>query len=109
MRLTICLAAAALSGCAASVAGLGEKSPRLTLESSRPAQQVAGCLATELQGTNPMVTIAEGHYVVARNNTYGMPMVRWDIFATATGSRLELRAQGPFGEGVDKARDCAGL
>jgi len=97
-----------ISGCAASVAGLGESEIYTAFESSRSAQQVAGCLALELKGSNPLVEVDEGHFIVTRSNIYG-PVARWDIFQIDSGSRLELRSSIDIGSGVDKARACAGL
>jgi hypothetical protein len=96
------------AGCATSLAGLGEKEPRLRLTSTRPAEQIAACLVTSLNWSNEMLRFADDHFVIVRNNNaYNIPMIRWDIIGTETGSTIELRATHPFGEGADKARSCA--
>lgn len=104
--LALTLLSLPLAACATSIAGMANDEIDLTLESTKAPDIVAGCLATSLQGDNPMIRLGEGHYVVARNNGYGFPVIRWDIIGTPTGSRLELRTSTPVGEGVDKARRC---
>lgn len=107
MRLiTICLAAATLSGCATSVAGLGRDEVDMTLTSAKPPRQVATCLATTLIGSNPLLELSDTHFAVIRNNGYGVPVVRWDIIGTPTGSRVELRASIGINTGDERARAC---
>lgn len=108
MRRLALLLPCALTACATSLAGLGEKEPRFTLDSAKPAEEVATCLVTSLNWSNDLMRMAPGHFVIVRNdNTYKIPMIRWDIKDTPGGSRIELRATAPFGEGADKARACA--
>ena len=91
MRRTVLFVLPFLCACASSVAGLGKKWPALIFEGSRPAEEVASCLVAELTGTNQLLRMAPGHFVVTRPNAYGVPIVRWDIFDTPTGNRVELR------------------
>lgn len=107
MKIYALCAALVLSGCAASVDGLGKKSPALTFESSKDAQAVANCLALKLYSAGDVLRLSDDHNIVTRKNGYGMIMVRWDFINTPSGSRVELRSQTPFGEGADKARSCA--
>lgn len=95
-------------GCATSAAGLGEKSPSLVFEGTEDAEVAAGCLATELQGTNQLIKLGDGHFAVIRPNAYGLPIVRWDVYSTPTGNRVELRATFGISVGEPKARRCAG-
>ena len=101
------LVVATLSGCATSVARLGEDDIDVSISSTFPAQQVAGCLALWLQGANPTVTLSPDHYVISRANGYGFPVVRWDIKTTPTGSVIEGRTRLNINNGTDKARSCA--
>ena len=101
------LVAATLSGCATSVARLGEDDIDVSISSTFPAQQVAGCLALWLQGANPTVTLSPDHYVISRANGYGFPVVRWDIKTTPTGSVIEGRTRLNINNGTGKARSCA--
>ena len=106
MRPLAALLLLALPGCATSAAGLGASNVELTLESAKPARVVAACLSQSLVGTNPMTEIADDHFVVIRQNLYQIPIIRWDIIGTPTGSRLELRYSARIATGDDKARAC---
>ncbi|NIJ37920.1 starvation-inducible outer membrane lipoprotein [Sphingopyxis panaciterrae] len=106
MRLTVAIAALALTGCAASPAGLGKDEIDMTLVSPKKPDVVAGCIALSLQGDNPAIRADENHYVVVRKNGFGAPVIRWDIIGTDTGSRLELRSSLPVGSGSDKVKAC---
>jgi hypothetical protein len=107
MRLLLPIALLSLSACATSVEGLGEDEIDLTLTSTRPAEEVASCLAMKLLGDNNLLRVNADHFVVTRKNGYGFPIIRWDMKNSPTGSTLELRTSTPVGEGVDKARECA--
>lgn len=107
MRYLLPLAVLALSGCAASIEGLGNDEVDLTLTSTKPAEEVASCIALKLKGDNDLIRISADHFVVSRKNGYGFPVVRWDIKTAPGGSTLELRSSSPVGEATDKVRDCA--
>ena len=107
MRTPLILAALLLSGCAASVDGMGKRTPGITFESDKAPDIVANCLATSVYGGGDVMRLSDDHYIVIRKNGYGMIMVRWDFFGSPTGSRIEMRSQTPFGEAVDKAKACA--
>jgi len=106
MRSPIILALL-LSACATSTAGLGEKSPSLVFEGTENAEIAASCLTAELQGTNQLLRMGPEHFVVTRPNAYGVPVVRWDVFGTPTGNRVELRASFGINVGEPKARACS--
>lgn len=108
MRSVILPSVLLLSACATSTAGLGEKSPSLVFEGTRDAEEAANCLVSDLQGGKQLSRVAPDHFVVARTNAYGVPVVRWDIFSTPTGNRVELRASFGINAGEPKARTCAG-
>lgn len=106
IRIAAILAFLPLTACAISSAQLGRDEVDLTLTSAKAPDIVAGCISTSLIGSNPIVRLAEGHYVVTRVNGYNIPVIRYDVFATATGSTVELRTSVPVGAGADKARAC---
>lgn len=108
MRILFLFAPLLAGACATSTAGLGEKSPSLAFEGTRPAEQAANCLSAELVGNNPILKMGDEHFVVTRNNAYGIPVVRWDVYGTPTGNRVELRASFGINVGEPKARACAG-
>lgn len=108
MRILLLLAPLALTACATSMGGLGEKSPDLVLSSEKPAEQVAACLISSLQWENQLLRLADDHFVIVRNSAYGTPIFRWDFIDADTGSRAELRTgTGLGGSGQEKARQCA--
>lgn len=109
LRIAALAACASLAGCANSVADLGNKQAARVFEGPRSAEETANCLVAELNGSNQLLRMSADHFVVTRPNTYGVPVVRWDIFNIPTGSRVELRATFGLGEGEPKARACAGL
>lgn len=106
MRYLLPLAVLALSGCAATLEGLGNDEVDLTLTSGKPAEEVAACIVLKLQGDNDLIRISADHFVVSRKNGYGFPVVRWDIKTSPSGSTLELRSSTPVGEATDKVREC---
>jgi hypothetical protein len=108
MRILLLPAVLLTAACATSTAGLGEKSPSLVFEGTRPAEETANCLASVLQGNNPLLKMGADHFVVTRPNAYGIPVVRWDVYGTPTGNRVELRASFGINVGEPKARTCAG-
>lgn len=106
MRQLAALLLLALPGCAMTAQGIGSGNVDLYLSSPKPPRQVAACLAQSLMGSNPMIEVAEDHFVITRQNTFQMPVVRWDIIGTPTGSRLEMRSSVRIATGADKARAC---
>jgi len=105
------IAAAALavlaSGCAWSAEGLGRAKVEDTYTSAKPASEVAGCVASRLMGSNPAFQQSEGHWVVVRNNGYGVPIVRWDIIQNREGgSTIEFRRSVAMMSGESKAATC---
>lgn len=111
MKLAMLVATVAgcsiLSGCAWSAEGLGRAKVENTYTSSKPASEVAGCVASRLMGSNPAFQSGEGHWVVVRNNGYGVPIVRWDIYQTAEGgSNIEFRRSVAIMSGEQKAASC---
>lgn len=108
MRILFLAMLLALAGCATSMGALGEKSPDLVVTSPKPAEQVASCLISSLQWENQLLRLADGHFVIVRNSSYGTPIFRWDFIDTDAGSRAELRTGvGLGGSGQEKARQCA--
>lgn len=107
MRRLAVLLLLPLSGCATSMNALGQDAVDLSIPSTYPTSAVAACLATWLNGQNPIVTVSPDHYIITRNNGYGFPAVRWDITTTSTGSLIERRTRLNINNGNDKARQCA--
>jgi hypothetical protein len=108
MRLLAPLALLSVSGCAATLDGLGRDEVDVTLTSAKSAEAFAGCFALALQGDNDIIRLSADHFVVSRKNGYGVNVVRWDFKTAPNGSIAELRSSSPVGEAVDKARTCAG-
>lgn len=101
------VAGLALSGCAWSAEGLGRSKIEDTYTSSKPASEVAGCVASRLMGSNPAFQQSENHWVVVRNNGYGVPIVRWDIIQQPEGgSLIEFRRSVAMMSGEQKAATC---
>jgi hypothetical protein len=96
----------ALAGCATSAAGIGKGKVEKTWTSQKEPQQVAGCLASRLNGSNPTFQDENGHYVVARNNGWGVPIVRYDVFKEGAATKIELRSSFSVGRGSDKLESC---
>jgi hypothetical protein len=105
MRIVV-VSALFVAGCATSAAGLKQGKIEKQWSSNRPAQQVAGCLAAQLIGSNPTFVDEDGHHVVVRNNGYGIPMVRYDIFESDGKTTVELRSSAGVGRGSDKLESC---
>ncbi len=106
MRLIIFLSCFALAGCAMSTAEMGKDEIDLTLTSEKAPDIVAGCIASRFMGFNESLRLSESHYLVVRKNSFGAPIVRWDIIGTDTGSRIELRSSLPVNHGTDDVRMC---
>jgi hypothetical protein len=105
--LAVIMLSAALSGCAWSAEGLGRAKIEDTYTSKKPASEVAGCVASRLMGSNPAFQQADGHWVVVRNNGYGVPIVRWDIIQQSDGTSLiEFRRSVAMMSGEEKAATC---
>jgi len=101
------LLALPLSACAWSAEGLGRAKIEDTYTSTKSASDVAGCVASRLMGSNPAFQDGEGHWVVVRNNGYGVPIVRWDIFQQPDGgSKIEFRRSVAMMSGEQKAATC---
>lgn len=96
----------ALNGCAMSAAGIGKGAVERQWTSNKSAQQVAGCLAASLVGSNPVFEEVPGRYVVLRNNGYGVPTVRYDVFAGSGVTQVELRSTIKVNRGIDKVERC---
>ena len=96
-----------LSGCAWSAAGLGKADIEDTYYSDKAASDLAGCVSSNLMGSNPAFTEGEGHWVVVRNNGYGIPTVRWDFIEQEDGRTLvEFRRSVAIMSGEGKAESC---
>lgn len=109
MKQVLIAATAALlvGGCAWSAEGLGRAKIEDTYTSTKPASEVAGCVASRLMGSNPAFQEADGHWVVVRNNGYGVPTVRWDIIEQPEGGTLiEFRRSVAMMSGEEKAATC---
>lgn len=105
--LIAAVAALLVSGCAWSAEGLGRAKVEDTYTSAKPASEVAGCVASRLMGSNPAFQEADGHWVVVRNNGYGVPTVRWDIIEQPEGGTLiEFRRSVAMMSGEEKAATC---
>lgn len=106
MTALILVAALPLAGCAWSAEGLAETDPEDTYYSELAPDIIAGCISGRLHGQNPMFRQAEGHYVVLRENGYGIPIVRWDIIGNEEGSRIEFRRSIAMMSGEERAATC---
>jgi hypothetical protein len=106
MRIGIVCALMLLSGCATSAAGLMKGKVEQSWTSDKAPQQLAGCLASKLIGTNPVFQDESGHYVVVRNNSYGIPITRYDIYAVGGRTTVELRSSLSLNKGADKLETC---
>lgn len=105
MRL-IALLAVPLAGCAFSPDALSRTDVDLRLASPKSPQVVAQCVYGALNFDNPMENDGD-HYWVTRMGTNGIPNSRWDFLPDGNGgSRVELRANVPLGNGGDKVRAC---
>jgi len=106
MKLLIVLGLLTVGGCATSAAVLREGVAEKSWISSKQPQQVAGCVASKLIGSNPVFQDEDGHYVVLRNNGYGIPMVRYDIYSEGGATKVEVRSNGGMFRGSDKLETC---
>lgn len=103
----VVIGALLVSGCAMSAEGLGRAKIEDTYTSEKPASEIAGCVASRLMGSNPAFQESDGHWVVVRNNGYGIPIVRWDIIEQdGGGSRIEFRRSVAMMSGEEKAATC---
>lgn len=101
------LLSASLQACAWSAEGLGRAKIEDTYNSEKPASEVAGCVASRLHGSNPAFQMGDGHWVVVRNNGYGVPIVRWDVIDKPDGgSLIEFRRSVAMMSGEEKAATC---
>lgn len=106
MKPFVALAFLGLAGCATSAAGIREGKVEKSWTSQKAPQQVAGCVASKLIGSNPVFQDENGAYVVVRNNGYGIPMVRYDIYSDAGVTKIELRSNVGMFRGSDKLESC---
>lgn len=102
----ILIATLALAGCATSAAGLKKGDVERQWTSAKAPEQVAGCLAEKLIASNPVFKDEQGHHVVVRNNGYGIPISRYDIYAVNGTTRVELRSSISINQGADKLESC---
>lgn len=109
IRLTLPLLAFALSGCATSLAGLGDSPPETVFDAPRTPMQISQCLALEYKGGAQIIEGANGSFIVSRSNAYGVPITRIDLIPIEAGTRVEFRSSISIGAGVSKARECGGL
>lgn len=100
-------ASALLAGCATTAAGLGRSDVEQVIDSDKPSQAFATCVAESLRW-NVQLRNEGDHYWVMRINGYGTPTVRWDFHPReGGGSRAELRTSIPVMGGDEKVRACA--
>lgn len=105
MKITIL--AVCLSGCATSPAGLYATRIEKVIESPKPPNAFAICVAEVLGGDTELRSDGS-HYWVMRN-VAGVPRHRWDFTPQPNGSKAELRSTGIVGAGADKVQSCANL
>lgn len=74
--------------------------------SSRTPSEIALCMDDMLRGGVRTEMVSTDHVVIERRNTYGMPMVRWDAYATPNGSRIEYRNRMAVNTGMGDAVKC---
>lgn len=103
LRYTLIAAAAMTLGACATA----NTEPKATFTSDRTPEQIAFCLDSSLRGGVRTERVSPGYVVAERRNTYGMPMVRWDIRESPRGgSVIEYRVRAAVNTGSDKAKDC---
>lgn len=109
MRYLAPLPLLALTGCAASSAGLYREPVEFSVASNRSAQDFATCVAEVVQGPAELRG-SGGHWWVVRATGAGTPVVRWDFTdKPAGGSIAELRATAIMGAAKDKVERCAAI
>jgi len=107
MKWTPLILATVLAGCATSSEKLGQSKVEDTYHSSKTPADVANCITNRLNGNAPSQQATDGHWIVTRtNNMYGVPVARWDIYDTGSGSRIEFRRSFGIMSGEEKAATC---
>lgn len=106
MRRLAALLLMSLSACATTAAGLAESEISESYASAKRPSTVATCAADRMRGGAEVRNDGD-HYWVLRNNTYGIPIARWDFWPTAEGgSRIELRTSFGINTGAGDVRAC---
>ncbi len=106
MKSRFVLLALCLSACATNQEAMLEQASLLTMQSSKSAGQVAGCVAQRLNAGPPMGTDGT-HLWVTRSSPMGVP-VRYDFKPSPSGkgSTVEYRSRLRINNGLDKVKSC---
>jgi hypothetical protein len=105
--ILVLMAGCALSGCAMNAKGLAKGKVRATYSSQKPPKDLAVCIANSLNWQQNIFEESPNHWVITRShNLYGAPTVRWDIFASTSGSTAELRSSLGMFMGKNKVEAC---
>jgi len=105
MKSKFVLIAVCLSGCATNQAAMLKQNSLLTMKSTKPAGQVAGCVAQTLNAGPSMGTDGTNFWVT-RSSAMGVA-VRYDFKPDPSGGSLvEYRSRLRINNGLDKVRSC---
>ena len=106
MKVVYILLALGLAGCASNQAAMLKQPSLLTLESAKPAGEVAGCVAQTLNAGPSMGTDGKNFWVT-RSSAMGV-VVRYDFKPANTGggSIVEYRSRLRINNGLDKVKRC---
>jgi len=94
-------ALAATTGCASTEKVLS-KAPTEIFHTSRPADEIAFCLANK--NNIQVLDRADGSKVGLLKDTYGMVLLAYTIWPEEGGARVEFRRE--FGPMANIGRDC---
>ncbi len=106
MKSKFVLVALGLTGCATSQEAMLKQDSLLTMESSKPAGVVAGCVAQRLNAGPAMGTDGTNFWVT-RSSMMGV-VVRYDFkpAPSGSGSIVEYRSRLRINNGLDKVKSC---
>jgi hypothetical protein len=103
-NITYLLPLALLAGCATTTGQLAEREVAMRYQSSKPADIVAACIATNVT-QRPVEAIGDDAFVTVRRNGYGMPLTRYDIKG-GQSTTVEIKTNMIEGAGLSKVRAC---
>jgi hypothetical protein len=102
---TLIVASLLLAGCTTTPMGLTDKPVTLAIDSAKPPQALANCIAEEMANAS-VQDEGNGHYLVVRSNDFGA-IGRWDVYPAPSGSRAEWRRAGSLTTGGQAGQRCA--
>ena len=106
MKSKFLLATLCLSACATNQEAMLKQESLQTMESAKPAGQVAGCAAQRLNAGPAMGTDGTNFWVT-RSSAWGV-VVRYDFKPnpSGSGSIVEYRSRLKINNGLDKVQSC---